>query len=142
VRVNVKAKVAFLLCSVVVLVSVVAVGAGAVAPVGQGMYKLVGLFADVVALVRTSYVDEVSFDRLELGALTGMVEAADPGGSFVPQEWLASYQKVRERSLPPFGLVLGKRSSYPTVIQVIPGSPPRSPAFSPASWWNGSARTP
>jgi carboxyl-terminal processing protease len=87
------------------------------------MYRLAGLFGEVVALVRTNYVEEVSYDRLELGALTGMVEAADPGGSFVPQEWLASFEKAQHRVVPAFGLLLGKRSSYPTVLQVIPGSP-------------------
>ncbi len=118
-----KARVVFLVCSMVLLVGVVVVGAGVVAPVGQGLYRLSGLFGEILALVRTNYVDELTYDRLELGALTGMVEAADPGGSFVPQEWLAGFKKVQERAAPAFGLVLGKRSSYPTVLQVIPGSP-------------------
>ena len=118
-----KVKVLFLVCSLIVLLGVVTVGSGAVAPLGHGMYRLVGLFGEVVALVRSNYVEEVSYDRLELGALTGLVEAADPGGSFVPREWQVGYEKTRSRAVPAYGLVLGKRSSYPVVLQVIPGSP-------------------
>ncbi len=113
----------FLAVSVVVVAAVVALASGAVGGPGGGLYRLVGIFGQVVSLVRSSYVEEVPVDQLEMGAMNGLVDAADPGGLFVPDNATNDYARVRARALPPFGLVLGRRSSYPLVVQVIAGSP-------------------
>ncbi len=113
----------FLAVSVVLIFGVVLLASGAVGGVGHGMYRLVGIFGQVVSLVRSSYVEEVPIEKLEMGAMSGLVEAADPGGFFVPDADIAEYESVRNRPLPAFGLVLGVRSSYPFVLQVLPGSP-------------------
>lgn len=112
----------FLVVSLVVLLAVVAVAAGGADAVSRGLYRLVGLTGQIVALVRSSYVEEVPMERLELGALAGMVDAADPGGAWVPEEHAAAFAALATRREPPFGLVLGRRSSYPYVIEVVPGS--------------------
>lgn len=113
----------FLVVSVALVLGVVMVTVGASAPTGTGLYRLVGLVGQAVALVRSSYVEEVEIARLELGAMAGMVEAVDPGGAWVPLAKIDSFERVTARALPPFGMVLGKRSSYPFVLQVLPGSP-------------------
>jgi carboxyl-terminal processing protease len=113
----------FLGVSVVLVGGVVALASGAAGGVGRGMYRLMSVFGQVVSLVRSSYVEEVPLEKLELGAMNGLVTAADPGGFYVPDSVTAEYTKVRTRALPPFGLVLGQRSSYPLVLQVISGSP-------------------
>ncbi len=112
----------FLLVSVLALAAVVAVAAGAADAATRGLYRLVGLAGQIVALVRSSYVEEVPVERLELGALGGMVEAADPGGAWVPEEHAGAYAALAARSVPPFGVVLGRRSSYPFVLEVLPDS--------------------
>lgn len=113
----------FLLVSLIAILAVVAVATGATAPAAGGLYRLVGLVGQAVALVRGSYVEEVDVARLELGALGGMVEAVDPGGAYVPNDESAVFNRAVSRQLPPYGLVLGKRSSYPYVLQALPGSP-------------------
>lgn len=118
-----KARVWFLLVSLIAILAVVAVATGATAPAAGGLYRLVGLVGQAVALVRGSYVEEVDVARLELGALGGMVEAVDPGGAYVPNDESAVFNRAVSRQLPPYGLVLGKRSSYPYVLQALPGSP-------------------
>jgi carboxyl-terminal processing protease len=109
----------FLAISVAVIIGVVALASGAAGGTGRGVYRLMAVFGQVVSLVRSSYVEEVPIERLELGAMGGLVEAADPGGQWVPDDVAAEYARVRARALPPFGMVLGKRSSYPFVLQVI-----------------------
>ncbi len=116
-------KAIFLALSVAVVVTVVALASGAATTAGRGVYRLMGLFGQVVQLVRMNYVEEVPIDKIELGALSGLVEAADPGGSYVPDASAASYARAVSRPLPPFGLVLGKRASYPYVLEVLPDSP-------------------
>ncbi|MBZ5587799.1 MAG: hypothetical protein LAO05_04495 [Acidobacteriia bacterium] len=112
-----------LIVSVVVIGGVVALASGAASGAGRGIYRLASVFGQAVSLVRSSYVEEVPVEKLELGAMDGLVEAADPGGQWVPDEMLGAFGRVRTRALPPFGMVLGKRSSYPIVLQVLPESP-------------------
>jgi carboxyl-terminal processing protease len=119
----VKLRWAFVVLSVVLVVAVVAVAAGSVGGSGHGIYRLLGELGQVLALVRSSYVEPVAGEKLETGAMAGVVEAADPGGAYVPEQFRADFARVHARSLPAFGLVLGKRSSYPLVLQVIAGSP-------------------
>ena len=116
-------RIVFLSVSVVLAVALVAFASGASEKVGRGLYRLVGMFGQTVALIRANYVEDVSIERIEAGAMTGLVEAGDPGGAWVPDESAAVFESVRSRPLPPFGLVLGRRSSYPFVLQVLPGSP-------------------
>jgi carboxyl-terminal processing protease len=113
----------FVAASAVILGAVVALASGAMGGASAGLYRLVSMFGQVVSLVRTAYVEEVPVDVLEMGAMTGLVEDADPGGQYVPDAMITGYARVRARTLPPFGLVLGRRSTYPLVLQVIAGSP-------------------
>jgi carboxyl-terminal processing protease len=119
----VRRRLAFVAFSMVLVAAVLVVAVGAAPEAGRGLYRLMGVFGQVTALVRTSYVDEVPVSRLELGATTGLVEAADPGGAWVPTESAAAFERARTRPLPPFGLALGKRATYPFVVEVLPGSP-------------------
>lgn len=112
-----------LIVSLVVIGGVVALASGAAGGAGRGIYRLVSAFGQAVSLVRSAYVEEVAVEKLELGAMGGLVEAADPGGQWVPDEMIGAFGRVQARALPPFGMVLGKRSSYPFVLQVFPESP-------------------
>lgn len=118
-----KLKTVFLVVSILLAVLVVGVSFASTVPAGKGLYRLVGVVGQVISLVRSKYVEEVHVSRIELGALAGMVESVDPGGAYVPQSDAAAFDRVRSRRLPPYGLVLGKRSSYPYVLQTLGGSP-------------------
>ena len=100
----------FLAVSVAVIIGVVALASGAAGAGGRGVYRLMAVLGQTVSLVRSSYVEEVPVEKLELGAMGGLVEAADPGGQWVPEDVTEEYGRVRARVLPPFGMVLGKRS--------------------------------
>lgn len=104
----------------------VVLGLGTVAALSgkltEGRYKAIGLFSQVVSLVRSSYVDEVPLEKLEEGAINGLVANADPQGTWVPASHAELYRAYLQRTLPPFGLVLAMRSSYPVVLEVLPGS--------------------
>ncbi|MDW7968475.1 MAG: hypothetical protein RMI39_10195 [Thermoanaerobaculum sp.] len=104
----------------------VVVGLGSVAALSgklnEGRYKAVSLFSQVLSLVRSSYVEEVPVEKLEEGALTGLVTTADPQGTWVPAEHVTDFRAYQQRVLPPFGLVLGLQNTYPVVLEVLPGS--------------------
>lgn len=126
-----KLKWIFLVVSISLLIVVTAFAVGAGDVLTKGTYKLVGVFAQVVSMVRSSYVEDVGVEDLETGAMAGLVEAADPGGSYFPEDQKALYEKAISRDLPPYGLVLGSRSSYPFVVQVLAGSPAAKAGIEP-----------
>ncbi|MGC8916218.1 MAG: S41 family peptidase [Thermoanaerobaculum sp.] len=111
----------FLAASLTLVIGLGTVGA-LTGKVGGERYKVVGLFSQVVSLVRSSYVEEVPVQKLEEGAIAGLVGSADPQGTWVPETYARDFANYQKRPLPPFGLVLGTRSSYPVVLQVLPGS--------------------
>jgi carboxyl-terminal processing protease len=127
----VKLRIVFLSVSIVLALALVAFASGAGELAGRGLYRLVGMFGQTIALIRANYVEDVSVERLEAGAMTGLVEAGDPGGAWVPEDEQPAFDAVRGRELPPFGLVLGRRASYPYVLQVLPGSPAEAAGIIP-----------
>lgn len=104
----------------------VVLGLGSVAALSgklsEGRYKVVGLFSQVLSLVRSSYVEEVPLAKLEEGAIAGLVATADPQGTWIPASHVEAFHSYQKRPLPPFGVALGLRSSYPVILEVIPGS--------------------
>src|SRR3989304_3390739 len=99
----------FLAESLVIVAAHAALASGAVGGARAGLYRLVSIFGQVVSLVRSSYVEEVPVDVLETGAMSGLVDAADPGGLYVPDTVIEGYARGRAGAAPPFGLVLGRR---------------------------------
>lgn len=128
---DVKRPYGFLIVSLILAGLVTAVASGSLSAATRGVYRLLGLVGQVLALVQSNYVEETSLDTLETGALAGLVESADPGGAWIPSEYAGDYQKLERREVPPFGLVLGKRSTYPVVMQVMPGSPAETAGLAP-----------
>ncbi len=113
----------FLVASLVGVIAIAGLAAGVAGGPPSGLYRLSGLFGQVLAMVRTSYVEEVSVARLAVGAMNGLVSEADPGGAWIPDEEFASFEAMKQEPLPAFGVLLGRRASYPVVLQVLPGSP-------------------
>ncbi len=113
----------FLVLSIVVALVLVAFATGAAEVASKGLVRLAALFGQSLSLIRSNYVEEIPVETLELGAMTGLVEGVDPGGSWVPNGSERAFAAVRARQVPAYGLVLGKRASYPVALQVLPGSP-------------------
>ncbi|MEW6337070.1 MAG: S41 family peptidase [Acidobacteriota bacterium] len=113
----------FLVLSIVVALVLVAFATGAAEVASKGLVRLAALFGQSLSLIRSNYVEEVPVETLELGAMTGLVEGADPGGSWVPNGSERAFAALGVRQVPAYGLVLGKRASYPVALQVLPGSP-------------------
>jgi carboxyl-terminal processing protease len=92
----------------------------------ESVYRPLGLFTEVLSLVRGNYVEEADSKALLSGAFSGMAEAMDPFAQYVPPDKMAayaSYEAARSKELPELGLVLARRMSYPVVVAPIAGSP-------------------
>lgn len=92
----------------------------------ESLYRPLGLFTEVLSLVRSNYVEPVEARSLLEGSFSGMAEAMDAFSEYVPPEKMAawsSYQAARSKELPELGIVLARRMNYPFVVAPIAGSP-------------------
>jgi len=92
----------------------------------ESLYRPLGLFTEVLSLVRGNYVEEVDTKSLLYGAFSGMTEAMDPFAEYVPPEKMPAFEKyeaARSKELPELGVVLARRMNYPVVVAPIAGSP-------------------
>jgi carboxyl-terminal processing protease len=80
------------------------------------------VFVQVFDRIRSDYVDETSPGLAITGAIRGLVERVDPYGGYLSPKDVAFYKDYNPEKTVGIGVVLGRVSGYPVVIQVIPGS--------------------
>ena len=95
---------------------------------GDGAYREIGVYEEVLKKVQTDYVVEPNIDKVTDGALHGLLEGLDADSSYLsPAEYtiykqhLDSAGKISTTGVT--GLNVSKRYGYATVVSVIPGSP-------------------
>ena len=93
---------------------------------GDGAYRPLAVYTEVLAKIKSDYVEEPNMDKVTNGALQGLVEFLDPQSSYLTAE---QFEKVTEHLEYPdrgtglsTGLVVRKRNGYATVLHVVPGS--------------------
>ena len=87
------------------------------------LYNQIQLFSDAIALIHTSYVDEVEPKTLIYGALSGMLKALDPYSQFMDPD---TYREMRVETAGKFGglgIEISIRDSLLTIITPIEGTP-------------------
>ncbi len=92
----------------------------------EGLYRPLGLFTEVLSLVKANYVEPVETKPLLAGAFAGMTEAMDPFSEYIPpdrMEAFTAFQAAKQKDFPELGLVLAKRFGYPVIVAPIAGSP-------------------
>lgn len=99
----------------------------------DSLFKYLGLFTEVLGLVRKEYVDPVDPERLVAGALEGAAEALGPGGVWVPAEAVDRYRAALEAGVAEVGLDWRKERGIPYVASVVEGSPAARAAIQPGS---------
>jgi len=92
--------------------------------------KHIGVFSDVVAHIKSEYVEEPDMKSVTLGALNGMLEAIDPFASYLNADQYRDYLKNKDVRRADVGLILSKRPGYVSVVSAIPGSPAAKAGFS------------
>lgn len=96
----------------------------------DGLYRPLGLFTEVLSLVKGNYVEKTEVRPLLAGAFSGMTEAMDPFSEYIPPQKMAAFEaarKDREKAdHVASGLVLARRAGYPVVVTAVAGSPAAS----------------
>ena len=118
-----KKRIAFLAASAALLVLLLSGALFGQATQRTNIYRYLSIFSEVLDLVRTSYVDQVSSDQLMDGAFAGVTDAIDEFSYYVPPSQMAAYKGFVDVDDNGVGLVVTKRYGYAFVISALPGSP-------------------
>src|SRR3982750_3522710 len=86
-------------------------------------YKHLSVFSDVVARIKSEYVEEPDMKSVTLGALNGMLEAIDPFASYLNADQYKEYLKNKDLKRADVGLIVSKKFGYVGVVGTITGSP-------------------
>jgi len=97
---------------------------------GDDTLKHIGVFSDVVAKIKTDYVEEPDMKSVTLGALNGLLEAIDPFASYLNADQYKEYQKNKDVKRADTGLLLSKKFGYVGVVGAVPNSPAAKAGFS------------
>ncbi|HLK69512.1 MAG TPA: S41 family peptidase [Bryobacteraceae bacterium] len=115
-------------CLTLLLLIGVVLGRGASS--GDDTLKHIGVFSDVVAKIKTDYVEDPDMKSVTLGALNGLLEAIDPFASYLNADQYKEYLKNKDVKRAETGLLLSKKFGYVGVVGAIPGSPAAKAGFS------------
>jgi carboxyl-terminal processing protease len=93
----------------------------------EALYRPLGLFTEVLGLVRSNYVEPTELKPLLAGSFSGMTEAMDPFSEYVPPEKMAAFSAFEaakeKREVLDSGIVLARRFGFPVVVAAVAGSP-------------------
>jgi len=85
--------------------------------------KHIGVFSDVVAHIKSEYVEEPDMKSVTVGAVNGLLEAIDPFASYLNADQYREYLKNKDLTRADVGLILSKKLGYMGVVGTVPGSP-------------------
>lgn len=91
--------------------------------------KHIGVFTDVVAHIKTEYVEEPDMKSVTVGALNGLLEAIDPFASYLNSDQYKDYLKNKDVKRADVGLILSKKFGWFGVVGTIPNSPAAKAGF-------------
>ncbi len=93
----------------------------------EALYRPLGLFTEVLGLVRSNYVEPTELKPLLAGSFAGMTEAMDPFSEYVPPDKMAAFSAFEaakeKREVLDTGIVLARRFGFPVVVAAVAGSP-------------------
>jgi carboxyl-terminal processing protease len=119
-----KTKAAILISSAVVLLFMLVGGLDGVrASSNDGAYRQLQVYSEVLARVRSEYVEEPNIPAVTDGALHGLLESLDANSSYLSPAEYKEYKSHRTEAKGEIGATVSKRFGYAAVVSVIPGGP-------------------
>ena len=93
----------------------------------EGAYRPLAVYTEILARIKSDYVEEPDIPKVTQGALQGLVEYLDPLSSYLAAEQYAEYQKKLRNpdggSGLSTGMIVHKQGNYTAVLAVLPESP-------------------
>jgi len=87
-------------------------------------YRHLSVYAEVLAKIKSDYVEEPDMKNVTLGAINGLLISIDPFASYLNAEQYKQYNKEKALKRAGVGLVLSRKYGYEiNIVDAIPGSP-------------------
>lgn len=118
-----KKKIAFLTLSVVLMMTLLGGALFGQATQKSNPYRYLSIFSEVLDLVRSNYVEQVSSEQLMDGAFSGVTDAIDEFSYYVPPVEMPAHANFSDVDDNGLGLIVTKRFGYAYVVSAIDGSP-------------------
>lgn len=90
---------------------------------GEGAYRQLGVFSEVLSRIKSDYVEEPNITSVTRGALHGLLQSLDPYSSYLSPPEFEAYQRRNPAHTADVGLVLSKRFGMISVVAALPDSP-------------------
>src|SRR6202047_2684253 len=121
---SIKTKAAIVISSAVVLLFMLVGGLDGVrASSNDGAYRPLQVYSEVLARVRSEYVEEPNIPAVTDGALHGLLESLDANSSYLSPAEYKEYKSHRTEAKGEIGATVSKRFGYASVVPLIPGGP-------------------
>lgn len=111
-----------LVISFALVLFAVAGGLGVRASGGDGAYRQLGVYSEVLSRIRSDYVEEPNISLVTDGALHGLLESLDANSSYLNPTEYKEYKELKEAK-GNIGAAISKRFGYAAVISTVPGGP-------------------
>ena len=86
-------------------------------------YKELKVFSDVLGRIVDDYVEEPDMNKVQDGAMRGLIDALDPYSSFLTKEQYDVLQKRNATGVAGAGMILSKRSDVIYIVSCEQGGP-------------------
>ncbi len=118
-----KLKAVVLGSSALVVLFAILGGLGVRAAGGEGAYRQLGVYSEVLSRIRSDYVEERDLNQVTDGALHGLLESLDSNSSYLNAAEYRQYTAQKQDGKAGLGATLSKRFGYAAIVAVIPGGP-------------------
>jgi carboxyl-terminal processing protease len=89
-------------------------------------YKQLQVFMDALKKIKDDYVEAPDMNKVQEGAMRGLIEALDPYSSFLTKEQVAAIEKRKANGNGGVGLMLSKRADIMYVVSETRNGPAES----------------
>lgn len=87
-------------------------------------YRHLNVFTEVLAKIKSDYVEEPDMKSVSLGAVNGLLVSVDPFACYLNADQYKQYLRTLENPRAGVGLILSRKYGYEIgVVAAIPGSP-------------------
>ncbi|MEJ5368709.1 MAG: S41 family peptidase [Bryobacteraceae bacterium] len=87
-------------------------------------YRHLNVLTEVLAKIKSDYVEEPDMKSVSLGAVNGLLVSIDPFACYLNADQYKQYLKTQENPRAGVGLILSRKYGYEIgVVDAIPGSP-------------------
>jgi carboxyl-terminal processing protease len=90
---------------------------------GDGAYREMGVFEEVLRKIQNDYVVEPNIPSVTSGALHGLLESLDSDSSYLTPDEYRAFKAHTSEGVAQVGINISKRMGYATVVSVMPDSP-------------------